>query len=660
MSSNIKVSVFGQQGEPVYGATVMLLPVEKEELKLSDIQLEYRELDSKRYVAEHVENGNYILRIEAAGHQPQEKKFSIGYPQKIREFIFLGAPGSSLLRINNTYLPYTEVPDKIYISTTTEGETDKIRHYLNDFSQISIVPGLFSEETTTVISFDSGMEITKRYEFIDGLKNSFVTHVIGLLLKKTSNDYSILSAIIRVKFNTGSVNLYVNELTRKYDLVFKSIDQEGYYVFEKLHWLKYEVSDILADIGEMDEVAEVIPEYLSFFKTNANELPPIDFLYPQQWYLPVVRVPDAWQLLRTQVLNGNITLGSANDITYGSSEIIVGIIDNGGIKSSATLPAIPTHPDLNVNISSGNSKAVAFLNIPTGVTNHNTIGPNIHGISCLGVAVAAANNGQGIAGVASNSRFIAAAFNNLALTSTQINNSYRWSCGLQNFNLTSPAAPISGSDILTVSQQVIGAGTIYEPGIIDSSVYGRNGRGAVIFNSASNDNKELTLAQNALAFSNRCIAVTSSTLDSTGLKERKAVYSNFGQRIDVCAPADTLDLEQPPGSGLFSTVHNPPSDYGALTLYRDDITPTLTTMPGTSGTSTTLDGNAGPANTNGLTNNQIKVVSAAGFAVNQAVLIGAPTDFQAGIPSATTAEARRITAVSGTTITLDRDLDRLH
>jgi hypothetical protein len=655
MSSNIKVTVFSQKGDTLLGALVTLIPVNT---KQSIITLDYRETDSRRYVAENIENGDYTLRIQAEGHSTQEKKFSLEYPQKIREFIFLGEPGTSILRLKGNLLPYFEVPDCVYVSGTNAEEFGKVKQYLSSLSSITLIPGLLESELSFVFSFKEGVEPAGKYELVSKLQQDHKNFVLGILLKKNDTDYSILSNKIRIKFTAGSVNLYVNELSRKFGLLFKLIDQEGYYVFEKTEWLNYETSDVIADIAEMEEVDEVMPEIYIRAISNANELPPVDFLYPQQWYLPVTKVPEAWQKLRTKVLNDNVTLGSAQDITYGSCEVVVGVIDNGGIKSSSTLPAVPTHPDLNVNVTSGNPKAVAFLNVPSGATNHNSIGIDNHGISCLGVAIAAANNGQGIAGVAANSKFIAVTFDSSPVSTAQINLSYRWASGLQNLSLTSP--PTQGSDIITVSFQIMGAGTIYEPGIFDSSVFGRKGRGTVIFSSASNDNMELTLAQNAVAFNSRVIAVASSILDSTGLKEKKAVYSNFGQRIDICAPADTEDLETPAGSGNFPTVHNPPNDYGALTLRRDDIPSSGTTMPGVNTTSTTLDGNAGPANTNGLGNNQIKVISAAGFSVNNAVLIGEPTDFQAGIPSAATAEARRITAVSGNTITLDRNLDRLH
>ena len=118
----------------------------------------------------------------------------------------------------------------------------------------------------------------------------------------------------------------------------------------------------------------------------------------------------------------------------------------------------------------------------------------------------------------------------------------------------------------------------------------------------------------------RCFGVAASTLANDGVTEIKAGYSNFGTTVDWCAPSNDNE-------GL----HNPPGVFGAHSATIEDA-PEGDAIRGHPAQQTTLAA-AAAAGAMSLT-----LASAAGFAVGQAVLAGAP--------GGGAASGRRMTAVN--------------
>jgi len=143
-----------------------------------------------------------------------------------------------------------------------------------------------------------------------------------------------------------------------------------------------------------------ISEYSSFLIPNSSSPIPVpsptvipnDPLYSQQWYLPAVNAPEAW------------------DSVTGDTSQIIGIIDTGVDWD---------HPDLDDNIwtnwneipgngvdDDGNGyiddiRGWDFVN-----NDNNPNDDNSHGTHVAGIAAAEGNNGVGICGVSWNSRIL--------------------------------------------------------------------------------------------------------------------------------------------------------------------------------------------------------------------------------------------------------------
>jgi subtilisin family serine protease len=99
---------------------------------------------------------------------------------------------------------------------------------------------------------------------------------------------------------------------------------------------------------------------------------PDDPQYAQQWHLPKINAPQAW------------------DLTRGSAEVVIAIVDSG---------VDPFHPDLA-------GKFVAGINTHPHDKPANTADQFGHGTKMAGAAAALSNNGVGIAGLAPRARIM--------------------------------------------------------------------------------------------------------------------------------------------------------------------------------------------------------------------------------------------------------------
>jgi thermitase len=143
---------------------------------------------------------------------------------------------------------------------------------------------------------------------------------------------------------------------------------------------------------DFTEDASPIVTTHAFLSTN-------DQYYNNQWGLPKIEAPSAW------------------DITTGSSNVTIGILDSGIPMLNNSL----SHPDLqnSTRIILGND----YINEGSGVKDKNG-----HGSHVAGIASAETNNTTGIAGVSWNTKlFIVKVFDSLGTGSA-----YTFYMGVRN------------------------------------------------------------------------------------------------------------------------------------------------------------------------------------------------------------------------------------
>jgi hypothetical protein len=365
---------------------------------------------------------------------------------------------------------------------------------------------------------------------------------------------------------------------------------------------------------------------------------PEDWLRPEQWHLPVVNLPQAWETLRNANPAGTGP-GDPSDLTFGSAQIVVAIMDRGIQSATTGGVAAAVNADFQGTVSSGANKVSNFFDFSNMVPN-NDAPPNNHGMGCAGVAGARANNpspvagtSAGVVGAAPNCRLLGA-IRPAVGTNQQYADAFVWMAGFNpgwtadgvNYpaGTAFPAVPTAPADIISNSYtwSPVLSGVMAD--MIDYlTSYGRGGRGTSIFWAAGNGN---AVTNYGTTTHPKVFAVAASTLDDDGVTEVRAAYSNFGNAIEFCAPSHDAYV-------AGAIVHNPPASYGVISA---DLAG-QGNMPGHPAQQTTTTAAAGPS----AAAVNIAVASSAGFAAGQAVLVRAP--------GAAGAEAQRIVSIPNAT-----------
>lgn len=206
---------------------------------------------------------------------------------------------------------------------------------------------------------------------------------------------------------------------------------------------------------------------------------PNDPGYTNQWALPKIQAPEAW------------------DLTKGSSTIRIAILDTGIDQD---------HEDLK-------AKIVANKNFTTSRTVDDRYG---HGTHCAGIAAAITDNGKGVAGVGFNTSLM-----NGKVLGDNGSGQYSW---IANGIIW---AADNGAHVISMSLGGSSGSTTLQ----DAVAYAYN-KGAVLVAAAGNDN---TSSPSYPAYYEQCIAVA-----ATDQNDAKASFSNYGSWVDIAAPGVSI------------------------------------------------------------------------------------------------------------------------
>lgn len=252
---------------------------------------------------------------------------------------------------------------------------------------------------------------------------------------------------------------------------------------------------------------------------------PNDPNFPVQWHYRLINLPDAW------------------DITTGSDQVIVAVIDTG---------VLVNHPDLNARFVAG----FDFISNPVTANDGDGIDANandagddsrkqsstFHGTHVAGTIGAVTNNGTGVAGVTWQTRIMPLRVLGVGGgTGADIAQAIRYAAGLSN---SSGRLPARRANVINMSFGGRGMDQTEQNAILAA----RN-QGVIIVAAAGNNNSGGFFSPASL---DGVISVAAVDLNS-----QKAPYSNFGPKIDVAAPGgDTsadLNGDRRP-DGILSTL----------------------------------------------------------------------------------------------------------
>lgn len=241
-------------------------------------------------------------------------------------------------------------------------------------------------------------------------------------------------------------------------------------------------------------------------------LTPTDPAYIYQWHYGAINLPQAW----------NITTGSPN--------VIVAVVDSG---------VFSTHPDLQGQLVPGYD-FISTANTandgdgidadPTDPGDSIYVGSSSwHGTHVIGTVVAAMNNGEGGVGVASGAKAMPLrAMGRGGGLSYDVLQAVRYAAGLENDSGTLPA---QRADIINLS---LGGGGYSQA---SQDLYRAvRARGVIVIAAAGNDNTDEPMYP---ASYDGVVSVAASDF-----RGERAPYSNTGPFVDVTAPGGNMSADR--------------------------------------------------------------------------------------------------------------------
>lgn len=360
----------------------------------------------------------------------------------------------------------------------------------------------------------------------------FASHVYTV--QNHLETFVYLTDQITIQFANGVDSIKINLIASQFNLIQDKpiLGLANAFVFLVS---KQATENPLKIANQLQALPEVLAAEANVLVETQDLYQPRDSLYPQQWYLNHNGGDEL-------ALGSHIAVESAWDITRGVRSVVVAVVDDSFDLN---------HPDFQ-----GSGKVVAprdlrendFLPLPSGKGNS-------HGTACAGLAVAE-ENGAGIVGVAPGCALMPIRTTGF-LDDESIEQIFNWAID-------------KGASVISCSW---GASVVYFPlslrqnaAITRAATQGRNGKGCVILFAAGNANRpvsgtvyEQNWPANTLqgltewlgGFAVHPDVMTISASTSIG---KKAVYSNWGSNLSVCAPSNNAPPGMSfPGKGFLYT-----------------------------------------------------------------------------------------------------------
>jgi serine protease len=279
---------------------------------------------------------------------------------------------------------------------------------------------------------------------------------------------------------------------------------------------KINTLQVIKALRKRSDVRSASPNYILQHCATPN-----DEFYSLQWHYPQINLPQAWEL------------------TTGSSDVIVAVVDTGVLMN---------HPDLSGQLTDTGYDFISDSSISNdgGGIDANPDDPgdsatpgssSFHGTHCAGTIAASSNNSTGVAGVSWNTKIMPIRVLGVGGgTVYDILQGVRYAAGLSNDSNT---VPDQTADIISMS---LGGGS-YDQTSQDVYTEVRNA-GVILIAAAGN---ESTSTPSYPASYDGIVSVSAVNINGT-----LASYSNYGSYVDVAAPGgDSGDYD---GDGYADKV----------------------------------------------------------------------------------------------------------
>ena len=413
----------------------------------------------------------------------------------------------------------TEVPNKVVL-TFVESFPLETRQYLQRNPQVIQIELydegciLFTAENTNIIAL---MEDLKNQTGVKSVHPVYkLADFIGTEMYFTDE--------ISVQFKEHVSQQEIDELHKKYHVVVKNHPYQSNSI--KSHQiLSVPVdADIIEIANAYQESGFVIYSYPLFCaKRELFQSLPADPYFTNQYYL---RNTGQTVNGRTCTAGADINVVNAWNITKGSSDIVIAVLDEGVTSN---------HPDLpntrQVRLNGSNFATTPPGNDPSPIGNDN------HGNACAGI-VAASHNSEGIAGIASNCKIMPVRLYDGPILQTSL---------IRDADAIRFATD-KGADVISCSWGYPSNNPNFSPDIVSAIQYatnnGRNRKGCVVVFSAGNTANHAGNNPGFVAFPANVNIAGVLTVGASDRNDFQANYSPTSvlnspnnQIIDVMAPS---------------------------------------------------------------------------------------------------------------------------
>lgn len=592
-TSHLSVRVSDVERMLVKNASVHLSSERKDD---QDVKLDW-DASTGFYTAAVPARGQFALTVTARGFEKQSRTLNLPHPATPVEFI-IGKRGMPYYYRGVVKTPFESRPELIGVTLRAESDGEKalVGRLAKRLELTEVETGeQIRRNNVRVFAYPDDTDDAKRQNILDRILGDDAVQHAGPIVEFFEERLVYLTSQIVVKFQPNvtpeKARAYAEESGLR---VVRQIRFAGNaYLLEGPSRTDYGLLDIANSLAKSDDVVYAEPNAVTTSMLYAVN--PADFLVAQQWHIPLVDLPDAWQALRDENAPG-VLPGQPGDLTYGAEDLTIVVFDTGIQSSTTGAVTTPSHPDFQGNVTGGVSKVATLYDFNNMVANNDTLAlGSDHGMGCAGVATAQADNAasvpgevEGVAGAAGNCRVIgiAAPFGQPNLRWAD---AFVWMAGFDPgwvadgvtypLGTTFPATLASGADIHTNSTRIPDVG-LMDDALDYLAAYGRGGRGVVSFLAAGNTAANISHpANNTIADHDKVLTIAASINTDV-----RSGYSCFDPVIDICAPSSgdgTQTAAGAPGKITTDTVGggNLAGQTGGPLDYRDNFGGTSSATP---------------------------------------------------------------------------------
>lgn len=520
----VEVRVFDYKRKMLSSARVDLKPLAGKVQKAVSLNFDKQRLV---YRAVGIRLGKYLLQAMAKGLEPDERDVRVG-PGGLKDTFNLGKKGMPFYYRGKVKVPFEPPRDLLGVSIRPKLRDKEEEELFAHARKLKLQPvevgEPIREDSVRVFQFPKRTSEKSRQRIQQLLSEHPLVRLAGPIVWIDKENVSFLTKQLIVKFKPEITEEQIHRIVKRsnLDIVRKIPYSNNAFLLQSTSQASYDLLKVCDGIFKTGNVEYAEPNLV--ITVEDFQVQPNDFLFPEQWHIPLINLLDAWQILRNANQPGTV-LGGPGDRTFGSEDIIIAVLDRG--IQSQTIGGVTTaaHPDFDGPVSSGDDKVYQFFDFANMVTN-NDAPPNNHGMGCAGVATALVGNSsvipgidEGIVGAAPNCR-VMGLIRPSGGTVLQYADAYIWIAGFDpgwladgiNYPVGTvfPPTPSPGADVISNSF-LIPNDQLIEDSFDFLTTYARNGKGIPNFIAAGNSNINV-VNNNPMAAYEKAIAVAASSL----------------------------------------------------------------------------------------------------------------------------------------------------